>query len=140
MLHDIERLIKREIAVEVIAGFEPDPNAKAQPIQLRSQEHRQQRKPQGQGRGQKPAAPKQGAPRPAAPKPSAQKPAGAKPTAPKPNTPKPAQGANQAKPAAPRPPQPQQAKRPAGGSPAKLLGGSGSHKPAAPHRSGGRGR
>ncbi len=42
-LRDIERLIKREIPVEVIAGFEPDPHAKAQPIQLRSG--------QGQGRG-----------------------------------------------------------------------------------------
>jgi len=36
LLHDIERFIKREIPVEVIAGFEPDPTAKPQPIQLRS--------------------------------------------------------------------------------------------------------
>ncbi|MDY7578441.1 DEAD/DEAH box helicase [Herbaspirillum sp. RTI4] len=36
LLRDIERFIKREIPVEVIAGFEPDPNAKAEPIQLRS--------------------------------------------------------------------------------------------------------
>jgi ATP-dependent RNA helicase RhlE len=36
MLRDIERLIKRELPKEVIAGFEPDPNARAQPIQLRS--------------------------------------------------------------------------------------------------------
>ncbi len=36
LLMDIERFIKREIEVEVIAGFVPDPNAKAQPIQLRS--------------------------------------------------------------------------------------------------------
>ena len=36
LLRDIERFIKREIAVEVIPGFEPDPNARAQPIQLRS--------------------------------------------------------------------------------------------------------
>src|SRR5450830_651033 len=36
MLHDIERFIKREIPVEFIEGFEPDPKAKAQPIQLRS--------------------------------------------------------------------------------------------------------
>jgi ATP-dependent RNA helicase RhlE len=36
MLRDIERLIKRELPREVIPGFEPDPNAKAQPIQLRS--------------------------------------------------------------------------------------------------------
>jgi len=39
LLTDIERFIKREIAVEVVAGFEPDPNAKAQPIQLRSTGH-----------------------------------------------------------------------------------------------------
>src|SRR5450830_849700 len=36
MLHDIERFIKREIPVEIIPGFEPDPKAKPQPIQLRS--------------------------------------------------------------------------------------------------------
>jgi ATP-dependent RNA helicase RhlE len=41
LLRDIERFIKREVPCEVIAGFEPDPNAKPQPIQLRSQEHRQ---------------------------------------------------------------------------------------------------
>jgi ATP-dependent RNA helicase RhlE len=39
-LRDIERLIKRDIPQEVIAGFTPDPRAKAEPIQLR------------QGRGQ----------------------------------------------------------------------------------------
>ena len=39
-LHAIERLIKREIPVEMIAGFEPDPKAKAEPIQLRSPGHR----------------------------------------------------------------------------------------------------
>jgi ATP-dependent RNA helicase RhlE len=37
LLRDIERFIKREIPREVIAGFEPDPNAMPQPIQLRSQ-------------------------------------------------------------------------------------------------------
>ena len=36
MLQDIEKLIKRELPREVIPGFEPDPNARAQPIQLRS--------------------------------------------------------------------------------------------------------
>ena len=35
LLRDIERLIKREIPQEVIAGFEPDPNAKPEPIQQR---------------------------------------------------------------------------------------------------------
>ncbi|WP_244847945.1 DEAD/DEAH box helicase [Caballeronia sp. SL2Y3] len=37
LLKDIERLIKRPIPQEVIAGFEPDPNAKPEPIQRRSQ-------------------------------------------------------------------------------------------------------
>ena len=54
-LRDIERLIKREIPSVVIAGFEPDPHAKAEPIQLRTPGHRpggrQQPRP-GQGRGQ----------------------------------------------------------------------------------------
>jgi ATP-dependent RNA helicase RhlE len=36
MLKDIEKLIKRELPREFIAGFEPDPNARPQPIQLRS--------------------------------------------------------------------------------------------------------
>ena len=54
LLRDIERFIKREIAVDVIAGFEPDPNARPQPIQLRSQEHRSQPRHQ---QGKRPAAP-----------------------------------------------------------------------------------
>ena len=33
-LADIEKLIKRSIPREVVSGFEPDPNAKAEPIQL----------------------------------------------------------------------------------------------------------
>src|SRR5205823_727750 len=36
MLKDIEKLIKRSLPKEVIVGFEPDPNARAQPVQLRS--------------------------------------------------------------------------------------------------------
>ncbi|MDQ6916723.1 MAG: RNA helicase, partial [Pseudomonadota bacterium] len=36
-LRDIERLIKREIPSEVVAGFEPDRRAVAQPIQQRQQ-------------------------------------------------------------------------------------------------------
>jgi ATP-dependent RNA helicase RhlE len=54
LLRDIERFIKREIAVEVIAGFEPDPNAQPQPIQLRSHEHRGQPRHQ---QGKRPSAP-----------------------------------------------------------------------------------
>ncbi len=49
LLRDIERFIKREVPVEVIAGFEPDPNAKAQPIQLRSQDHQQRNRPPRNG-------------------------------------------------------------------------------------------
>ena len=48
-LHAIERLIKREIPVEMIAGFEPDPKARPEPIQLRSPGHRPAR---GAPRGQ----------------------------------------------------------------------------------------
>ncbi|MEK6424035.1 MAG: DEAD/DEAH box helicase [Burkholderia gladioli] len=59
LLRDIEKLIKREIPQEVIAGFEPDPNAKPEPIQRRGQQQQRgggggggARQPQGQGRGQ----------------------------------------------------------------------------------------
>jgi ATP-dependent RNA helicase RhlE len=57
MLRDIEKLIKQKLPQEVIAGFEPDPNAVAQPIQLRSQQHQQSRKPRsgGSGSGSAPA-------------------------------------------------------------------------------------
>ncbi len=43
MLRDIERLIKQSLPKEIIPGFEPDPNAVAQPIQLRSQQAPQRR-------------------------------------------------------------------------------------------------
>jgi ATP-dependent RNA helicase RhlE len=66
MLRDIERLIKRELPKEIVAGFEPDPNARAQPVQLRSG---------GGGRGQ-------GSGRSATPGRST---AGAKPQGPKPH-------------------------------------------------------
>jgi ATP-dependent RNA helicase RhlE len=51
MLRDIEKVIKQKIPQEVIAGFEPDPNAVAQPIQLRSQQHQQSRKSKVAGSG-----------------------------------------------------------------------------------------
>jgi ATP-dependent RNA helicase RhlE len=50
MLKDIEKLIKRNLPREVIAGFEPDPNARAQPVQLRSGQGVRGSRPQGQGR------------------------------------------------------------------------------------------
>ena len=45
MLRDIERLIKQTLPREIIPGFEPDPNAKPQPIQLRSGMGRHQNRP-----------------------------------------------------------------------------------------------
>jgi ATP-dependent RNA helicase RhlE len=47
MLRDIEKLIKRALPKEVIAGFEPDPNARAQPVQLRSGNGGGRGQPQG---------------------------------------------------------------------------------------------
>jgi ATP-dependent RNA helicase RhlE len=57
LLKDIEKLIKRQVPQEVIAGFEPDPNAKPEPILRRSQGGgggggRAPRQGQGQGQGQ----------------------------------------------------------------------------------------
>ncbi|WP_414443028.1 DEAD/DEAH box helicase [Burkholderia sp. 22PA0106] len=118
LLRDIERLIKREIPQEVIAGFEPDPNAKPEPIQRRSGQQPQRggggggggnRQPQGGGQGRAQTA--RGG------QPSA-KPAGSKPAAkPAAKPVKAAQGAGNAggnKPAAkPRAAQPGSA-RPAG--------------------------
>ncbi len=58
MLRDIEKLIKQNLPREVIEGFEPDPNARAQKIQLRSEGHVPQRRGGGGGGGRsaKPAA------------------------------------------------------------------------------------
>ena len=58
LLKDIEKLIKRSVPQEVIAGFEPDPNAKPEPILRRGQGGgggggRQPRQGQGQAQGQK---------------------------------------------------------------------------------------
>ena len=50
-LRDIERVIKRSLPKEVVVGFEPDPNARPQPIQLRSPDH-QHGRGAGGGRGQ----------------------------------------------------------------------------------------
>ena len=49
LLKDIEKLIKQTLPREIIEGFEPDPNAKAQPIQSRSEGHTPQRR--GNSRG-----------------------------------------------------------------------------------------
>src|SRR5512142_51413 len=57
LLHDIERLIKREIAVVQVPGFEPDPRIKAEPI-LNGSNRGGGGRGQGQGRGQ--SAPRTG--------------------------------------------------------------------------------
>ena len=36
LLHDIERLLKKEIEVVTLPGYEPDPSIRAEPIQMRS--------------------------------------------------------------------------------------------------------
>ena len=52
MLKDIEKLIKQTLPREVIPGFEPDPTARAQPIQLRSGTgHHRNPRPGGGGGG-----------------------------------------------------------------------------------------
>jgi ATP-dependent RNA helicase RhlE len=81
MLRDIEKLIKRSLPKEVIPGFEPDPNARAQPVQLRS----------GNAPGRRPQARSGGGGSARAP------------SAPRPNgPPKPFGGSSAGKPAAPR--------------------------------------
>ncbi len=57
LLHDIERLIKREIPVVNVPGFDVDPRIKAEPI-LNGQNRGQGGRGQGQGRGQ--SAPRAG--------------------------------------------------------------------------------
>ncbi len=52
LLRDIERLIKRDLPKEVVAGFEPDPRAKPEPIQ------RMPNRGQSQGRPNQGGAPK----------------------------------------------------------------------------------
>ncbi|MGN6315831.1 DEAD/DEAH box helicase [Trinickia sp.] len=48
LLKDIEKLIKRSIEQEVIPGFEPDPNAKPEPIQQRRGQGNAGRQPRGE--------------------------------------------------------------------------------------------
>ncbi len=59
LLHDIERLIKRQIDESVYPGYEPDPSIRAEPILMRSSVGRGGPRPQGGARAG-------GAPRPAA--------------------------------------------------------------------------
>ena len=69
LLRDIEKLIKRELPKEFIEGFEPDPHAKAQPIQLRSGNGGGRQRPQGkssanQSRGTPGSKPRSGSAQP----------------------------------------------------------------------------
>jgi len=75
LLHDIERLIKREIPVVNVPGFDVDPRIKAEPI-INGQNRGQGGRGQGQGRGQ--SAPRAGGQARAggAPRTGAGKPAG----------------------------------------------------------------
>ena len=72
MLKDIEKLIKQSLPREVIAGFEPDPRAVAQPIQLRSGQAPSRN---GNNRGG-PAKPRNAAPSNQNRRPQSNKPAG----------------------------------------------------------------
>ncbi|VEB06812.1 ATP-dependent RNA helicase RhlE [Klebsiella pneumoniae] len=51
LLRDIERLLKKEIPRIAIAGYEPDPSIKAEPIQNGRPAARRRVRGQGQGRG-----------------------------------------------------------------------------------------
>ena len=133
MLKGIEKLIKRQLPREVIEGFEPDPNARPQPIQLRSgNDGTRNRPPQRKQSASQPriAAPAKSAPAKSAPvksapaksasaKPAPVKSAPAKSASAKPIHAKPT-------PTKPAPSKPASAKRPVG----KLLTGA-----PAPNRS-----
>jgi ATP-dependent RNA helicase RhlE len=67
LLADIEKLIKRSLPQEIVAGFEPDPNAKPQPIQ-----NGQNRGQRGQASGRGHQAPARHSSKPAG-KPPAQR-------------------------------------------------------------------
>jgi ATP-dependent RNA helicase RhlE len=68
LLQDIERLIKRELPRKIVPGFEPDPNAQPQPIQLRSHEHTQRGRRRGQRHAPRNATPSGNAPKQHAPR------------------------------------------------------------------------
>ena len=62
LLADIERLIKRDIPKQVIAGYEPDPSIKPEPIQKSrgQQAPRQQRNRSAKGKNEQSRSPNQG--------------------------------------------------------------------------------
>ncbi|MDE2623550.1 MAG: RNA helicase, partial [Betaproteobacteria bacterium] len=77
-LKGIERLIKRQIPKEILPGFEPNPNAKPEPIQLRTPGHH---RGQGKPAARKPVPAKAAQGKAPQPKPGAGKPAPSRPKA-----------------------------------------------------------
>ena len=61
LLHDIERLIKRQIEEVAYPGYEPDPSIRAEPILMRSSGTRGGQRPQGGGGARTGGAPRPGA-------------------------------------------------------------------------------
>ena len=74
LLHDIERLLKKQIDTLIHPGYEPDPKIRAEPILLRSAGTRGGQRPQGARSGS-------GSVRGGAPKPSS----GSRGSSPKPS-------------------------------------------------------
>ncbi len=68
LLHDIERLLKKQIEVVAQPGYEPDPSIRAEPILMRSAGARGGQRSQGQRAGaggrSGPGAPRAGTPKP----------------------------------------------------------------------------
>ena len=62
LLHDIERLIKREIEVVAYPGYEPDPSIRAEPILMRSAGARSGQRAPGGGGGRPGGGARPGAP------------------------------------------------------------------------------
>jgi ATP-dependent RNA helicase RhlE len=159
LLKDIEKLIKRPVPQEVIAGFEPDPNAKPEPILRRGQGGgggggRSPRQGQGAPKREgtasaKPAQRSGQRPAHGQPKPQGAKPAGANGNGGQPrrdgqrhdDRPRAAAHEGSAAQHAPRKPQ---GNKPQGGNPGALLGGAKPRNDAPrggqPSRSGQRGR
>jgi len=104
LLRDIEKLIKRQIDVKAVPGFEPDPSIAAEPIENgRRGQGGGRNAPRAPVRNAAPVTPRQSAPRPApvkaasAPQAPAQKPAGAqaRPQQPRPQQARDGQGRDQ---------------------------------------------
>jgi ATP-dependent RNA helicase RhlE len=146
LLKDIEKLIKRAVPQETIAGFEPDPNARPEPIlrrgqggggrQPRQEQGQRQGQPRGQrqGQGQGQGQPKrEGAPRGGQRGSGAASTSASKTTADKPKYQPHAKPQN-AKPAHARNDAPRQQDKPRNANPGALLGGGGKPRSDAPRR------